>query len=1287
MKKRWIRTIGALLAASLVVTGMNMEFMPSRQELSVAEAATAERYVFIQPDGSTNNIVESNSTVNVTTETTTLFVSRVDADGNPIPFNTNVSVSLVSGNPSVISVDEYDPSDPNQSRYARVLRRKGPGYAQITAVISDPDAGTTVTITCNVHVGLQVVKTDVAHWRSVNLDGSHRVLVLNQRELSQYQIKLKYVDDVDIEHANLSWSTSNDGVVKADEDGKLTILGAGHTTVTITTDTNNGQQKVDTTSFEVVVTPLGSKAEGTVSDYTQDVSMTVNTSQFTIYSNGAPAANLIWEVYAKDAAGNLTRLPQTDTSRLTYSVSEETGAVNFTGVKAGTYEVRAYSTKAYDDSWVELTYHIVVLLSPQSTTLYMNVGDTYSIIDNSNIPITMFSVLYTATVDPNSGLIADIDGNSGVITAYSEGMARITLRYNRNGSQGIYDSTVAGTISDVVYTVQVIDGISLNSSTLNLYTGATYQLKANVTNRAEPVVWASSDPSFATVDATGLVTAVRATGTTRPVVITASQTINGVVKMATCNVYIQPSVTKITLNPSQTTLEIGEYETIKALLTPSGISNISLTFVSSDTSVFEIVDTTDLSATIQGKAGGVAVLTAINSENVVVGYCTVTVNQPASTIKMSETKVTMRYSRGATYQLYATITPENTTDQSILWSSTNTAIATVDANGKVSILRPGTVTIVAQSKDNPALTAFCEFTIQNAVSGITLDQSSLEMYVGATQRLSYVLTPSTASNQEVIWTSFDPAIVSVDSSGMLSARGVGTTQVMVMTLDGAYYDIVTVIVKQKATGVRMNITNLTMNAGEYFDMDVTVTPATSTEKSLTWESLDAKIVTVSSTGRITARAVGTAVILVKTESGVTSYCTVTVLEAVRSLSLDPEEIVIDVGERFTIDPVFTPSSASNTEVDWTSSDDSVATVNSIGEVTGVAGGTVVITCESVDGGYRAFCLVRVEEPVVEVVVTPDNYRLGYGKSYTLQAVITNHATATDTKVNWSSSDPTVCTVDKNGRITGVNYGYATIRAEAADDSGAYGICEVRVVREVTSIRLNLSAVEIVQGENVALLTTISPTNATYQTASFHSEDESIAYVDEDGIVTGIKPGKAWVYARARDNSGKEARCFVTVIAPVSATGVSVSDKEVILIAGETKKVVASMRPTTTTDKLIWSSSNDAVARVSAEGVVTAVSTGAATVTVMTTSGRTTTINVIVLGMSRLQLEIPIYTQYTRLTVDGATGTVRWDVQDTTICSVVNGVITAKKTGKTEVWATVNGRTLKCTVTVVGNNKK
>ena len=1006
---------------------------------------------------------------------------------------------------------------------------------------------------------------------------------------------------------------------------------------------------------------------------------------------------MTWEVYALTYAGeteNQRLITQKDTELLTYTISEIDGIIQLTEVKAGTYRVIGYSStdKLYaNQDWNKVIYDITVDMTLQDTVRYLNVGDTYSILENSNLPEARFSELlevdYVDTV--NGPFVADLNAKTGLLKAVNNGEVKIMVRYRRSpNGDSIYDryDSVNRNLS-VTYTFYVIDEISLNTTSLNMYTGSTYQLIANVTDRTAPVTWKTSDDKVATVDENGLVTAKKATGN-KPVQITASQVIDGVEKSVVCIIYIQPAVTKVTLTPDNVVLKIDEYETIKASVSPSGIAGTTLHWLSSDTSIFQITDSTDLTVTIQGKTGGTAVLTALNAENIVVGYCKVTVNQEAQGIKLSQTSVTVPLVY-KTYQLYATLTPDNTTNTKIIWDTQNSKVATVDQNGLVTFRTSGSVTISAQSADNPLLIAYCTFHIEKAVSSVELDYHDIEMYTGETRRLSFMVYPTNASHPEVEWTSFNTSIVAVDDSGMLTAKGPGTTQVMLMSVaDGSCYDICTVVVKQKATGVKMNYKELSMNRGEYFDMEVTVTPVNSTEASLIWESLDTKIVTVSSTGRIMARAEGSATILVKTQSGVTSYCKVTVIEPVVSLTLDPTELIIDVGEIFQIDPVFTPKQPTNQEVKWTSRDSDIATVNALGEVEGIARGVTVIDCTSLDGSFTASCLVQVFDPQIEVTITPDNYRLGYGKTFTLEATVTNRGkTVENVPLLWYSSDESICSVDEYGKITGVDYGYATIRVEVDDDYGAYATCEVRVVREVSSIRLNHNVLTIIQGQTASIIADVKPSNATHTEATFTSDDESVAVIDEDGTITALTPGTTWIWAKAKDNSGKYARCWVTVIEPVPATGVTVSDKQVVLVSGETKKLIYTMKPAKTTDEVTWSSSNEAIATVDGSGVVTAHRTGSTTVTVMTTSGKTAQVEVVVIGLSRATVELPVYTQYSRLTVDGATSTVRWDVENQTICEINNGVITARKAGTTYVTATVNGRTLRCKVTVTSNKKK
>lgn len=1261
------------------------------------------KYVF-KATTSTDENVQIGETLDLKTQKLLLVLDRVSVSDPSlsIGLKEGTTVEWISGNEEVLSIVPQESTD---KTFTAMINREGPGYALITAMVWDPEFQSYFPVTCYIKAGIEVIEDE--HWYEYPDNSGKYVLVLEQDE--KYPVTLKYQGGDNLKNSEVSWAGNNrDGVisigVQGDDVGVITAEGAGACTVTIRTDTVDDKGNPDETSFQVVVRPSGKAAE--TDSWSYDVSyehdpITMKTDNFTLYSNGQPAStNMDWEVYQVLYKGeNPTKenkiKPQdtSDEALMYYTISETSGLLEFKSVKAGTYKIIGYTDKAKygDQPWNKVVYNVVVNLDLENKDVYLGVDDVYDVVSNSNIPTGYFYEYFSmGTPNPLHAQFVNVSNENGTFTATSKSEG-VTVQVGYRGTplnkkDSIYSSSNKNYNINVDYKVTVIDGLSLNSTLLTLYTGATYQLLATVTDRSQPIVWESTDPSRVKVDANGLITALAPTLQNQPVEISASQMVDGVKRKIVCKVFVQPAVTEITLDPAELTMEIEEYATIKANIKPSDISGVSLKWISSDPSIVKVSEESDLTVVIQALAGGTAVVTAINAENIVVGHCRVTVNQPATGIKLSHTAVTEKLSRKE-FQLFATLLPEDTTNGKIIWASQNTKIATVDQNGLVTFKKAGTVTISAQSEDNPLLIAYCNFTIEGSVTGVELDQHELEMLVGESERLTYLLNPTEVANKNVIWQSFDTSVAAVDKTGMVTAKGPGKTQIMIMTEEGSFYDLCTVIVDLYATSVKMNYSKVTMNRGDYFDMEVTVAPANSTVNSLIWESLNPSVVTVSSTGRITARGVGDAIVMVKTQTGSLSYCEITVLEPVTSLELDPAEITIDVDEKFLITPVFSPKEPSNTEVKWSSSDEDIAEVNLLGEVLGISGGTVVITCETVDGGYRAFCLVTVEEPVYEITVTPDTYRLGIGKSYQLTATMTNKGTATDDEIIWSSSDESICTVDKYGKITGVDFGYATIKAEAADGYGAYATCEVRVVREVTSIKLNYYRIQLVQGETVSLRAEVQPSNATYNTAQFVSDDTTVAVVDEEGLITGITPGTTWIHANAKDNSGISAACFVEVIAPIAATGVTVSDKEIVLVPGESKEVIASIRPANSTDDLTWSSGNEYIATVDSKGKITARTVGTTDVTVMTTSGKTATVKVIVLGLSRTSLEMSVYTQYSRLVVDGATGAVRWDVQDTSICEVANGVITARKVGTTYVTATINGRTLKCKVTVTPNKKK
>jgi len=1151
------------------------------------------------------------------------------------------------------------------------LVRKGPGYSTITAIVSDGEYN--FAITCLVKVGLDFTNDN---FTTIDYAG-HKIIRLDKIGETK-QAVLKYVDYTEIDNVQVDWTSTNPLVASVDARGNVTAVGAGYTEIVVTTRTVGNNAKVMQKSQPVVVAPVGSFTENKdYAGYKDKISTEIRRDNFMIYINGQSASNLVWEVSQLiTVKGKPTEKKlSSDSDVLKYAINEYSGSVNFTGVKAGTYVVRAYAHKDYVGNHAVPSFEaeIVVLYDLSDKALLMNVGDTYDIIANSNIA----EAGQFAFSSSNSN-VAAVNPTTGVITAKnsSDTPVTITLTYKNGGNfETGGDGEYANGVPDITIEVIVIDGIQLNYTEVTINTKGTVLLEPTLTNRIEEVYWSSSDDRIAKVE-NGLVTGVKE-GTA---IITAKQTINGIVKTAKCTVYVQTSVEQVTLDPKEITLGIGKYETIQAMVKPSSLKGVSLKWVSSDEAIVKITEAGKLSVTVQGVAGGNAVISAINQDNVVVGFCSVTVLQPVESMTLSETEVTSRI--GNKVQLRATIKPDNATNQAVTWKSSNTNVATVSDNGLVTMKAAGTASIICTSVDNPNVQAFCNVTVLKAVSGVTLDIDSKEMYVGENYRMTYLVTPSDASTPEVLWTSTNTAVVAVDSTGMLTAKGVGQAEIIIKTIDGSYMDLCTIVVKQKPTNVKLSVNNLTMNAGEYFYLDPVLTPANATKEGLVWECVDTNIATVSSTGRVTAKNPGQTIIMVKTENGATAYCKLTVLQAVTGLEITPDKATLDVGEKLQLYTEFTPATASNTAVYWSSSDEEIATVDKDGEVTAKQGGLVVIQCKTDDGGYNAVCIITVIEEVTEIKITPEQYKLGLGKTFQLKAEITN-STASDKDIEWRSSDESVCTVDQNGKIKGISLGYATITAMALDGSDVEATCEIRVVTEVTGMTMNYTSITLIQGDTFQLEAAIRPANATYKTPSWKSDNSEIAMVDDDGVVTAISPGTAWITAEARDSSGKYCKCYVTVIAPIPATGVTTMVDEVVMAPGEKKTVIAKATPANTTDSMMWTSSDESIVRVNAvTGEMTAIAPGNASVIVMMDSGKKAVINVIVVGLNRTSVVMDYYSTGVALYVEGATSTVRWYSTNPRVVEVRNGNLTSRGSGTATVEARVNGRTLKCTVRVI-----
>ncbi|MDE6278860.1 MAG: Ig-like domain-containing protein, partial [Paramuribaculum sp.] len=338
-----------------------------------------------------------------------------------------------------------------------------------------------------------------------------------------------------------------------------------------------------------------------------------------------------------------------------------------------------------------------------------------------------------------------------------------------------------------------------------------------------------------------------------------------------------------------------------------------------------------------------------------------------------------------------------------------------------------------------------------------------------------------------------------------------------------------------------------LKIGETATLTATVNPENTTDKTVTWASSNPGVATVDANGKITAIALGEAVVTA-TCGEAKAECNVGVTAVpVESVKLDKQALEMKVGETATLTATVAPDNATYKTVTWTSSDPNVATVDSEGKVTAVGVGKAVITAAC--GEAKAECMVTVNPiPVESVKLDKAVVELKVGEAITLIATVTPY-NATYKTVTWSSSNEVIATVDADGVITAIAVGEAVITASC---EGAKAECKVNVTAvPAENVKLDKQAMELKVGDVKTLTATVTPDNTTYKTITWSSSNSNIASVDANGKVTAIALGEAVIIASCGE---AKAECIVTVTAN---SGIETADANEAIVTVSSMTITVS----------------------------------------------------------------------------------------------------------------------------------
>lgn len=876
--------------------------------------------------------------------------------------------------------------------------------------------------------------------------------------------------------------------------------------------------------------------------------------------------------------------------------------------------------------------------------------------------------------------VAEVTAN-GKIRAISAGTTVIMAVSEEN--PGLSDSC------RVTVNMKKADSVTIDRREVELEISDVCTLKATVEpeyTADRSVTWKSSDCRVATVDVEGTVTAV-SVGTAT---ITAT-TNDGTELSASCVVTVIPKrVNSISLDREELTINKGANERLEVTVMPEDAGDRSVTWTSSD----EGVVTVDGEGVVIAVSVGTATVTVTtNDDTGLSDSCIVTVHQGVESITLSADELVLKNGILG-YVRVETILPEDAYNRNVVWTSSDEKVVTVEPYGHecfLHTLSPGTAVITATANDGTGVSASCEVTVFRGVQSVSIDHEEFIMANGTSERLTATVLPEDATYRSVTWRSSDESVVSVDSDGTVTALSGGWAYIYATVYDGdgAMFEVSCSVTVQSIT---MDDEEITVEAGSVKYLWANVMPGCDVE----WSSDNEMVATVDSTGRLTALSVGTATITATTKNdvGVSASCIVNVIpKKVYSIRLNRSMLTVERGSSERLTATVYPEDAGDTSVTWTSSDESVVTVDTEGVVSAVSIGTATVTATTNDGtNLSASCVVTVEPKLAESInLDREELTMVKGASERLTATVFPED-ADDRSVTWESNDEDIVTVAPDGTLTAISGGFVTLTAYV-NGAGLYPLSASCYVT-VRSISLDVEELTLEIGDYITLSANVMP----WSDVVWSSDNERVVTVDSWGTLNALSAGTAIITATTNDSINLSASCVV-IVTPKLAESISLDREELTLERGMSERLTATVYPATADDRSVrWTSSDERVVTVDTEGVATAVSAGTATVTATTNDGTDLTASCVVtvtpkraesisLDRDELTLERGASERLTAtvLPSDADNRSVTWASSDEDVATVdAGGIVTAISAGTATVTATTNDGTnlsASCIVTV------
>jgi len=525
----------------------------------------------------------------------------------------------------------------------------------------------------------------------------------------------------------VSWSSSDTNIATVSSSGLVTGAAPGVATITVTT-----QDGGKTAQSSIKVTPIVGVTSVTLDP---EITMGLGTSKnltATVLPTSALNKNVSW--ISSDST-----IAKVNSSGLVTGLNLGTVTITVTTVDGGKTATTSLtvSTNIRANNCGGPTINNFVADTPQSASMWTSGTQT--------------APNMTGLVNPAPENVYKTQRNSGTTLQYSYG----NLIPNAVYKVRLHFSEIAEVITSGKRKFNVT-GNSVADTLLK-----NFDIFAQAGGRHKPIIKEFNIKS----SATGLIILVF-----RPIANFNYPAINAI------EVGLTP-LTSVTVNPTTASVGVGDTTSLVASVLPANATNQKVVWSSSDASIVSV----DANGLVRGISPGVAIITATTNEGKKTASSTVT----AGNVAVNGITITPVAAVGvnSSTPLSATIQPANATNKTVIWSTSDAGIVSVNQNGVVTGVSPGTVTVTATTQDG-AKTATSTITASNILlTSVVVNKTNATVGVGDTTSIKAAVAPANASNKTVLWTSSDPSVATISNNGIVTAVAVGAATITATAQD------------------------------------------------------------------------------------------------------------------------------------------------------------------------------------------------------------------------------------------------------------------------------------------------------------------------------------------------------------------------------------------------------------------------------------------------------------------------------------------------------------------------